>query len=91
MVEKFSEALPNSVSIRQMGSGINPSKSKVSQILKKDVAILSVHETYKYTEHTKSKIYISTFMTTYARHKLFIEARVPLGRLVLLMTGAIGL
>jgi len=52
-------------------------------IINKDVALASVQETNEYTEHGKSNVYISTFVTAYARLKLYEEAMEPLGKLVL--------
>ena len=52
-------------------------------ILNKDIALASVQETNEYTEHSKSNVYISTFVTAYARLKLYEEAMEPLGKLVL--------
>ena len=52
-------------------------------ILGQDVALAFVHKTNEYTEHAKSNVYISTFVTAYVRLKLYEEAMGPLSRLVL--------
>ena len=43
-----------------------------------DCAAMSVGENTIYTEHAKSNVYISAFITGYARLKLFDEALDPL-------------
>ena len=52
-------------------------------IITDDCAAMSVGENTIYTEHAKSNVYISAFITGYARLKLFDEALDPLQRQVL--------
>ena len=43
-------------------------------IINLDVAILAKAENDKFTEHEKSNMYISAFITGYSQHKLYEEA-----------------
>ena len=52
-------------------------------IINDDVAIAAVAENDEFTEHAKSNVYISAFITAYSRHKLYEEALHPLGERVL--------
>ena len=58
--------------------------NKVSiNIINEDVAMAAVQQNNEYTEHEKSNMYISVFVTAYARMKLYEDALEPLGRCVL--------
>ena len=48
-----------------------------------NVCLASVEESDEYTEHRRSNVYISAFITGYSRLKLYNEALEPLDRLVL--------
>ena len=52
-------------------------------IINDDVAMASVQENNEYTEHEKSNVYISIFVTAYARLKLYEDALEALGRRVI--------
>lgn len=48
-----------------------------------DVCVVKTEESTEYTEHTKSNVYISAYITGYSRMKLYMEALEPLNRNVL--------
>jgi hypothetical protein len=52
-------------------------------VLNDDVCLATVSENDLMTEHARSNVYISAFITAYSRLKLFEEALEPLGRNVL--------
>ena len=52
-------------------------------VITDEAATVSVHENSEFTEHQRSNVYISAFITAYARLKLFNEALDPLKHLVL--------
>lgn len=48
-----------------------------------DVCMVKSEESSEYTEHSRSNVYISAFITAYSRDKLYAEALQPLNRSVL--------
>jgi hypothetical protein len=52
-------------------------------VINTEVALASVEENDEYTEHAKSNVYISAFITGYSRLKLYNEALEPLSEKVL--------